>query len=402
LQTVSNDVHTLDQRVRNIKNRNALLKIDVSTNAGTVARALGMSKANLLQNFAGGGTFGVLPGYTPGKDVHKFVSPTGGELNLSGGEAIMRPEWVKAIGGPEEVKRQNLSARRGKLRRAPEVENNFAEGGVWEARIKVPGDGRGSAVVPKTFANRANSKAYDAAASWGGVVERALVQVLKTGLAKKKAAEAAKAGGGNGGYKGPVGRGAAGIRALASSFHPSYIAGHIDPQGGPAFDIGSSGRKNTNIGNALRANHGKLGLRYVIRQMQITSAKNGWKGWRAYHPITGSGDFRHVAHVHVSYANGGVLRLSPVAQQHDPMAEMLAKQMGIRTKKFDSGGYLEPGATLAINRTGKRETIRTAEQEAAKAAPLVGSLTVVSAGRINEDMDTVLYKLRTFRRGGNG
>jgi murein DD-endopeptidase MepM/ murein hydrolase activator NlpD len=41
---------------------------------------------------------GVLPGYTPGRDVHKFYSPTAGQLHLSGGEAIMRPEWTAAMG----------------------------------------------------------------------------------------------------------------------------------------------------------------------------------------------------------------------------------------------------------------------------------------------------------------
>lgn len=43
-------------------------------------------------------TGGVLPGYTPGRDVHRFVSRTGGQLLLSGGEAIMRPEWTRAMG----------------------------------------------------------------------------------------------------------------------------------------------------------------------------------------------------------------------------------------------------------------------------------------------------------------
>ena len=64
---------------------------------------------------------GVLPGYTPGRDVHSFFSPTGGRLNLSGGEAVMVPEWTRAIGGPAEVARQNRAARRGE---------NFASGGV--------------------------------------------------------------------------------------------------------------------------------------------------------------------------------------------------------------------------------------------------------------------------------
>jgi SLT domain-containing protein len=43
-------------------------------------------------------TGGVLPGYTPGRDVHRFVSPTAGELHLSGGESIMRPEFTEAVG----------------------------------------------------------------------------------------------------------------------------------------------------------------------------------------------------------------------------------------------------------------------------------------------------------------
>lgn len=43
-------------------------------------------------------TGGIMPGYTPGRDVHDFYSPTGGRLALSGGEAIMRPEWTAAVG----------------------------------------------------------------------------------------------------------------------------------------------------------------------------------------------------------------------------------------------------------------------------------------------------------------
>jgi hypothetical protein len=97
------------------------------------------------------------------------------------------------------------------------------------------------------------------------------------------------------------------IISIARRFHPSYIAGHRDPQGGPAYDIGSSGAKNNAIANALRVNHARLGLRYVISQMRISSARSGW-GWRRYSPITGYGDFRHVGHVHVSYDNGGQLQ----------------------------------------------------------------------------------------------
>lgn len=71
---------------------------------------------------------GVLPGYTPGKDVHHFVSPTAGRLHLSGGEAIMRPEWTKAVGGARAVAAMNAAAIKGKA---------FAKGGIfWPTTTK--------------------------------------------------------------------------------------------------------------------------------------------------------------------------------------------------------------------------------------------------------------------------
>jgi hypothetical protein len=75
---------------------------------------------DVKRNFATGG---VLPGYTPGRDVHMFSSPTGGQLALSGGEAIMRPEWTRAVGGPAAVEAMNKAARSGAAA--------FANGGVF-------------------------------------------------------------------------------------------------------------------------------------------------------------------------------------------------------------------------------------------------------------------------------
>ncbi|MEU6765905.1 hypothetical protein ABZ916_25735 [Streptomyces sp. NPDC046853] len=71
---------------------------------------------------------GVLPGYTPGQDVHVFTSPTAGELHLSGGESVMRPEWTAAVGAGE-VTRLNEIARTqgvGGVRQAMK----FAKGGI--------------------------------------------------------------------------------------------------------------------------------------------------------------------------------------------------------------------------------------------------------------------------------
>ena len=83
---------------------------------------------NIWPTRAGYATGGVLPGYTPGRDVHKFWSPTAGSLMLSGGEAIMVPEWTRAVGGPRAVDAMNRAARSG---RGAAGGSGFADGGVY-------------------------------------------------------------------------------------------------------------------------------------------------------------------------------------------------------------------------------------------------------------------------------
>lgn len=83
----------------------------------------------------GGARGGVLPGYTPGSDIHHFVSPTGGRLDLSGGEGVLVPEAVKGLGGPGFVygANEHFSKRRG----GPMLghPHAFANGGVLDAHF---------------------------------------------------------------------------------------------------------------------------------------------------------------------------------------------------------------------------------------------------------------------------
>ena len=80
-----------------------------------------------LGNYHSGG---VLPGYSPGKDNYNFVDPkTGTRIGLAGGEAIMRPEWTAAVGGPKEVARLNEAAKHGRFIRN---ESGHSQGGVLD------------------------------------------------------------------------------------------------------------------------------------------------------------------------------------------------------------------------------------------------------------------------------
>lgn len=77
---------------------------------------------------------GVLPGYTPGRDVFDFISPNGGgHLRLSGGEAIMRPEFARAVGGVGGVNALNAAARAGRLGDLFGGSQAFADGGIWSS-----------------------------------------------------------------------------------------------------------------------------------------------------------------------------------------------------------------------------------------------------------------------------
>lgn len=83
----------------------------------------------------GGGNFyngGIAPGYTPGRDPFT--------IGVSGGEAIMRPEWTRAM-GPDYVHAANSAARQGGIGGVQQFQAQsagmFANGGVVDAMTKI-------------------------------------------------------------------------------------------------------------------------------------------------------------------------------------------------------------------------------------------------------------------------
>ncbi|MGV3248062.1 tape measure protein [Corynebacterium sp. 11254D000AR] len=124
---------------------------------------------------------GVLPGYTPGKDVHQFYSRTGGRVDLSGGEAIMRPEWVRAMGGKAAIDAMNKAAISGGVngvrnllgsdpgsvqRRADGGVLAFKDGGLFPNGDTDRKEGQSAAIQRAlAFMRREAGKPYQ----WGGV-----------------------------------------------------------------------------------------------------------------------------------------------------------------------------------------------------------------------------------------
>lgn len=73
---------------------------------------------------------GILPGYTPGRDVYNFVEPSSGMvIGLSGGEPILRPEAGRVLGN-DWVDGVNAAARVGGVRGVAKFLGGYASGGV--------------------------------------------------------------------------------------------------------------------------------------------------------------------------------------------------------------------------------------------------------------------------------
>ena len=114
------------------------VNIGVQFKAGTKlyydAAHQGIATGGFVRKFADGGT---MPGYTPGKDVHHFYSPTAGYLSLSGGEPVLRPEAGQVL-GTGWVNGINAAARNGGRGGVQRFLGGFASGGLLP-RIRVPG-----------------------------------------------------------------------------------------------------------------------------------------------------------------------------------------------------------------------------------------------------------------------
>lgn len=327
-----------------------------------VAKAFGAPPLGKM-SLKGWATGGVLPGYTPGRDPHKFYSPTGGGLELSGGEAIMRPEWTRAVGPRFVAVMNRIASSRGatgvKAALAPALGGNplptqhFADGGIF-GWIGKQAAGVGSAVWDgvKDVAGwlkdgvessaRAGVKAVvdpilrlfpGGAGDFGTMIRKIPTRILDSIFGYGKEADKKGAGG----IGGP--RIQAGLKWARTQAGKDYQWGG---NGNPSWDC--SGLTSA-IESVIRGQ--KPHRRWATGSFSGRTAPNGWvlNGKSPYTiGITNAG-VGHTAGtlggVNVESRGGDGVVIGKKARGSQNM--MFTDVYGFMPGKYDSGGWLQPG-----------------------------------------------------------
>ena len=326
-------------------------------NFNKIAKVFGSKEIDPVSLPDGFATGGILPGYTPGRDVHRFISRTGGMLDLSGGEAIMRPEFTAAV-GPEWVNRANRAARQGGVAGARRFLGGYADGGIlgWIGRTAgdatdaitgaMQGVGRLLADPVGTLRQVVENLVGTGNEGFAGLVARFPLMIVD-----KIAGLLANATRGDEQAQGPAGPIAGGYRAMmatllgafpnariTSTFRPGAITAVGTPSMhglGRAIDIGSP---NATMFNWLAANYPGSKELFYSPMGPARQILNGRAGARLA-PVTIDD---HFDHIHWAMANGGIWGGGP--------------------RLYDNGGYLPPGMSMVMNATGKPEPVLTTTQ----------------------------------------
>ena len=342
---------------------NTVYRDGIKKTADSIAEKLGLSmRLPSVSGIPGYASGGVLPGYSPGKDIYHFFSPDGGgALALSGGEAIMRPEWVKAVGGPAAVHRMNAAARGSSGAHIPGGDTGarfaaFADGGIWG---KIKG---------------AASSGWNAATSWLSSAADAVASIITDPLGAVDALmrlpmKAAMAGL----------PGTAFFHDMAGALPGKWVDGFGEWLKGKtatmaASDIVNAARKAIGAtyvwgGSSIPPGVDCSGLVYwAAHQMGSNIPRLTAAGYQAGSTPGGSYNtpgtllfWGYPAH-HIAIASGGG-RMVEAPTFGIPVRETpIYGSPSTGLYKFDSGGLLQPGLTTVLNATGKPEPVFTGGQ----------------------------------------
>ncbi|KAF0646704.1 MULTISPECIES: phage tail tape measure protein [Streptomyces] len=326
-----------------------------------VASAFGAPELREMRIPKGFATGGVLPGYTPGRDVHLAA--------LSGGEAVMRPEWTRAV-GPGYVHAMNAAARRGGVggvQRALHLPA-FADGGIFDwIGKKVAGAGSAAWDGVKAGASwLADTIEASARAGLNAVVDPLLRLLPTTGF---------------GGV----------IRRIPGKILDSIFgfSKRADEKGGSGLgDIGGvipTGRRHAIISQALAAAGvpppGTM-AQWLAGMNTLITRESGWNPratnrWdiNAKNGVPSQGLAQTIpptwaAHVPASLRSRGILdpvgnvaaAIRYIVARYGNITRVQQANANLPPKGYDQGGWLMPGVTAAVNATGRPEAVLTARQ----------------------------------------
>lgn len=387
-------------KLRDLARKPVQYIVDVVYNNGIrgvwnkVAGAFGAPKLPKY-TFASGG---VMPGYTPGRDVHKFVSPTGGALELSGGESIFRPEFTRAVGsgfvgamnsiakshGSQGVKAALAPVFGGNPNTPTDTSLRYANGGItqsfagggifgWIGKAASAAVGAGSAAwngIKKGASWLKDTLEASARAGVKNVVNPLLANFpgMDTGFGKLArgipngiidalfgySKEADKKGGG--GVGGPKIQ-AALKWARTQNGLPYQWGGN----GNPSWDC--SGLVSA-IESVIRGQ--KPHRRWATGAFSGKTAPPGWV-------LHGDSPYRiGITNAGVGHTAGTLGKTNVESRGGDGVIigkgargyrdKLFPDWYGFQPGKYDSGGYLQPGLNLAYNGTGRPEPVFTAAQ----------------------------------------
>ena len=341
---------------------NSVYTNGIKKTADSMASKLGLSfRLPAVAAIPGYASGGVLPGYTPGRDIYHFFSPDGGgALALSGGEAIMRPEWVRAVGGPEAVARMN-SAARSHSNAIPGGDTGvkfaaFADGGIWGS---VWGSVKGAAKSAWEWTK-------DAADTAGKIIADPVGAVAK--FIKEPVAVMMRSLPGTGMITDSM----KSVPNIWIDGFARWLKGETPKMG--ATDIVNAARKAIGVpyvwgGSSIPPGLDCSGLVYwAAHQMGSKIPRLTAAGYQS--GASGGGNANVPGHLlfwgnpawHVAIASGGGRMVEA------PKPGSFVRETGIwgsptaGVYKFDNGGYIQPGVTTVLNATGRPEPVFTSSQ----------------------------------------
>ncbi|WP_328336723.1 hypothetical protein [Streptomyces violaceus] len=412
-------------KIKSISRKPVQFVVDTVYNKGIVAvwnkvaGAFGAPKLSTYK-FASGG---IMPGYTPGRDVHQFMSPTGGRLELSGGEAIMRPEFTRAVGSGFVGAMNSVAKSRGaqgvKAALAPILGGNpatptdtslryasggtypvqsFADGGIfgWIKSKAAAAFGAGSAAwnrIKEGASWLKDSLEGSARAGVKNVVDPLLRNFpgADTGFGKMIRRIPTKIIDALFGYsKEADKRGAGGIGGPRIAAATKWAK----TQHGKRYQWGGNGNPSWDCSGFMSAIESVIRGQKPHRRWSTHAFKGGTPpGWVK----NGQSAFKvGITHAGVGHTAGTVGKTDVESRGGDGVVvgsrargyndRLFTSWYGFQPGKYDSGGYLQPGLNLAYNGTGRPEPVFTTAQ-----ANALTSLAARSAQQQLGDLQVSVY-----------